>query len=272
MRRAARRLVRGIAFALLRISRAVERRSRSLALASFTAAELDTLSVAEWEAFGEAGTAVGDELFFWETDLFAKHIRKDDSILVVGAGTGRDVIPLLAAGHAVTALDITPRALATLTEKARRRGLGVTTIHSSIVEAELPQEAFEVVFFSWFSFNYLRGPLERRAALLRSRATLKKGGRMVLSYAWRKDARSAGSSTTLGRRAARWLGGIETEPGDEFNVTGSPARPSVYFEHVFDPEEIEAEVRGAGLTVVSHARPTSGTGVLVLVRNLESAQ
>ena len=273
MRRAARLLVRGAAFFLLRISRRLERTGRSVAFATFTAAELDALSVAEWEAFGDLGPAADSGPFSWEAELFATNIRPGDSILVVGAGSGRDVIPLLEAGHSITALDIAPRALEALAEKARARGLKVATVHASIVDIELPQEAFDVVVFSWFCFAYLRGAEGRRSALSRSKAALRKGGRVLLSYPVRRGAGSPASSTTwLSRVAARWLGGIDSEVGDQFNVSGSAIRPSVFFSHSFEPEEIEDEARRAGFTITSHNRSEGGVGVMALARSSEASR
>ena len=269
MRGAVRRLVRVGAFALLKISRLAERVGRSLAVATLTRAEIDALGVAEWEAFGERGTVVGPEPFAWETELFGQQIRPGESVLVAGAGTGRDVMPLLEAGHPVTALDITPRALTQLRERAAARGLSVEIVHSSITTATLPPAAFDVVLFSWFCFGYLQGPEERRAALLKSEAALRRGGRILVSYPSRPTGLGgslASVVSSLGRVTARLLGGLEARKGDEFIVSGTSTTPSVFFTHFFEPGDIEEEARRSGLVVTFHAQPTSGVGIAVLTR------
>jgi len=271
MRRAARFVVRALAFALLRISRVLERLGRGLAVASLTRSEIEGLSVEEWEAFGRDSPV---ELPFpWEADLFAGHIRTGDSILVVGAGGGRDVLPLLARGHAVTALDIAPLALRALSERALARGFTVATLHASITEAELPREAFDVVLFSWFCFSYLHGHAERCAALDRSQAALRPAGRILISYPFRGDSRPpAAPASWIARVAARLLGGMETEPGDDYIVSGTTLKPGVFFTHPFKPRDIEDEVKGLGFPVVFHDQSASGVGVLVLERRPEAAR
>ncbi len=224
----------------------------------------------EWEDFGKRGPIVGDETFRWEDEFFKKHIRPGDSILVAGAGTGRDVIPLLEAGHQVTALDITPKALEVLAERARVRGLKVVTMEASIVEALLPRGAFDIVLFSWFCFGYLRGADDRGRALARSEAALRPGGRILLSYPTRRDSDPAASpASALARWAARLLGGVERERGDQFVVSGTASEPAVFFSHSFTPQEVEEDANRAGLVVVFHAQPTGGTGIAALMRQGE---
>lgn len=267
MRRAARFLLRSLAFAAMRASGLMARLARSLAYGTFTGQELDALSVAEWEAFGAKPSVADDRLFGWEEALFATQLRKGDSILVVGAGTGRDVLPLLRAGHALTALDITPQALRSLEARARAEALHVATVHASATDVTLPADSFDVVLFSWFSFSYIRGAAARREALARAMGVLRPGGRILVSY-----PRRFGSGDRppllqgLAPRVAHLIGGVAAEPGDEVNVTGSPSRPSVYFAHPFSPEEIEIEVREAGLSVLAHTQEAPGVGVLALVR------
>jgi SAM-dependent methyltransferase len=267
----ARRVVRGLAFFMVRAARVLDRPSRALAAATFTRAELDALAVREWEEFGKRGPLLGDETFWWEDQLFKKHIRPGDAILVAGAGTGRDVIPLLLEGHQVTALDITPRALEVLAGRARSHGLEAATIEASIVEADLPPRAFDVVVFSWFCFGYLRGPVDRARALARSESALRPGGRILLSYPTRRDTDPASAPpSTLGRWAARLLGGVEPERGDQFMMSGTAREPAVFFTHCFAPPEVEEEANRAGLAVVFHDQPTGGTGTAVLMRKGEA--
>lgn len=265
MRRAARLLIRRVGFALLGPSRLFERLSRSLTCATFTSEELASLQVSEWEAFGEQGAFSGLQLFAWETDLFANHIRPNDRILVVGAGAGRDVLPFLEAGHEVTALDITPQALRSLGEKARQRNREVALIHASIDEAELPSANFDVILFSWFCFSYLIGTRKRRAALDRALLGLRPKGRILISYQVRADSDATHiRPSVFGRWVARLLGGVEPERGDAFNVSGSASKPGVFLSHSFAPSEIVNEVEAAGLIVVDHKQATSAVGVLVL--------
>jgi SAM-dependent methyltransferase len=265
MRRAARLGIRRLGFGILRISRFFEGAGRGLAYASFTPAELSALQESEWEAFGQHGPPEDLQLFVWEVELFTRHIRKQEKILVVGAGTGRDVFPLVEEGHEVTALDIAPRALSTLSEKAKALGRPVATIHASVAEAALPPSAFDVVLFSWFCFGYLRGARERRAALERCVAALRPGGRILISYQPREASDIPPfRALKLGRLVSRWIGGAEPEPGDAVNVTGSASRPSVFFSHRFAPGDIETEARAAGLEKVFQGEPASGVGVIVL--------
>ena len=253
MRGAARFVVRTLAFGALKVFRRAENFLRPLVYATFTSKELDAQSVAEWEAFGETGPVTGETLLGWERDLFARQIRPNDSLLVVGAGNGRDVLPLLDS--------LLPF---TLERKAKAQGLSVKTIRASITEADLPPAAFDVVMFSWFTFGYLRGGSSRAAALARSGSALKPGGRIILSYIAEPSSSLTASSNVLASLTARALDGAVVEPGDQINVSGSLIRPGVFMSHTFKPADVEKEVTGLGFRVLEHSHPTSGVGILVL--------
>jgi SAM-dependent methyltransferase len=267
MRRAARLWFRRLGLLAARLGGFVARAAQRLTYATFTPAEMSALQVKEWEDFGEAGSVSSHRLFEWEEALFARHVRPKDRLLVVGAGTGRDVLPFLEQGHAVTALDIAPRALGALGEAARARGYEVTLLEGSVDEVELPPSAFDAVVFSWFCFGYLRGTQERRAALDRCRASLREGGRILVSYQLRPAPRDISArASALERGLARVLGGAALEAGDEFSMSGTAANPSVFFAHVFAPGQIEEDALSAGLEVVYRDQPAKGVGVLVLTR------
>lgn len=257
---------------MVRGSRFLERAGRRLAYLSFDPGELANLQVAEWEAFGAGGPFVDHQLFAWELDLFANHVRANDRILVVGAGTGRDVFPFLEKGHDVTALDIAPRALVTLKERARALGFEVTVVEGSVAEAVLPAASFDAIVFSWFCFSYLRGASARRAALDRCRAALRPGGRILISFPSRHPPKDlpAGPSP-LERRIARFLGSAPPEAGDQFNLGGTAGKPSAFFVHAFAPGEIEEAAREAALDVAERGEPASGVGVLVLTPRPQGA-
>jgi SAM-dependent methyltransferase len=264
MRRAARSPVRTFAFALMRLFGFLERRSRSLAFATLSAPEVAALGVAEWESFGRSDFIGHQGVFSWERGLFADHIREGDRVLAVGAGTGRDVLALIEAGHDVTALDIAPGALQILAERASKLGAEVKIIPGSIATVALPEAAFDVILFSWFCYGYLPGAPERRAALERSRWALRPGGRVLISY--QPDASvTSPPFPHFARLVARALGGLAVREGDHFTLSGTARHPHALFFHAFRTGEIEDEMRDAGLDVVFHDQPSTSVGRLACV-------
>src|SRR6185295_1991553 len=61
--------------------------------------------------------------FEFERKLYAQYVHAGDRVLVVGCGSGRDVLPFLAAGHEVVGVDPSPVAVAVLRRLLNERGL-----------------------------------------------------------------------------------------------------------------------------------------------------
>jgi SAM-dependent methyltransferase len=61
-----------------------------------------------------------------------------EGVLDIGAGTGRVALRLAKAGHAVTALDLDPELLRTLTERAGKAGVSVPTLTADAADFTLP--------------------------------------------------------------------------------------------------------------------------------------
>jgi SAM-dependent methyltransferase len=241
---------------------------RGVTVCTFLAAGLlrfDTLGrhmAANWQAFGlqqtEADVAAG--LFEWEKEFYGRFLRPADRVLLVGCGSGRDLVPLLEQGHRVEGLE--PVAVCADMARARVARHGLTAaIHTADITTTHPAGLFDVVIFSWCCYSYL--PLRvRRLAVLRSvRDHLAPGGRILISYIRAHPAprrlpwRLARLASQLSR--ADW----RPEYGDVFVARHDTG--GIHFEHRFQPAEIEAEARGAGLSVAFHDQASDGNIVLV---------
>jgi SAM-dependent methyltransferase len=94
-------------------------------------------------------------------------------VLDLGAGIGRVTLDLAAAGHEVTAVDISP---ALLDELARRAaGLPVQTVVGDVRELALEQEDFDLGLVPMQTLQLLRGEDERRALFAGAAAHLRPG-------------------------------------------------------------------------------------------------
>lgn len=244
-------------------ARALARAARVLGCAGAGLLSLDDLRLViarRWATFGASEPFVDSGLLAWETELYATVLRPDDEILVVGCGTGRDVVALARAGHRVEGLEPAPRAATIARAALRARGLDVPVTIGGVEHATLARP-YDVVVFSWYCYSYIPSRGARVAALRRVRERLRGGGRIVVSYlvAAAPPGRGAVARAALTRLTARlsrsdW----RPEPGDELSVEGR----GLHFEHHFRPGDVEAEAHDAGLGVVFHVVEADGRIVL----------
>ncbi len=99
----------------------------------------------------------------------------DGPVLDVGAGSGRVSLDLLAAGHAVTALDLDPLLLAALSERAAGRGLEVETVCADARAFALQRRDFALCVAPMQTIQLLGGVDGRVAFLGRAREHLRAG-------------------------------------------------------------------------------------------------
>ena len=199
---------------------------------------------------------IGSGLFDWEQDFFDRLLKPDDRILVVGCGTGRDLLALLDHGYRTDGLDSGARLTAIAREMVARRGRQATILTGAIETMALP-ERYDVVIFSWFCYCYIPHGRCRIEVLRKVGEHLNPGGRILISYilfepGHRRDL------LPLTRLVARLSGSDwHPEPGD-YVTHARPGRYVGHYEHQFRPDEIEAEARAAGLTVMFHERKNEG--------------
>src|SRR5438093_3301811 len=97
-------------------------------------------------------------------------------LLEIGAGAGRYTLPLLRAGYRIDALDLSPRALARLEERARAEGLGdrLRTIAGDAERLD-PGGAYDLVY----GVHLLHHVADRVAMLASMRRAARRGGVVV---------------------------------------------------------------------------------------------
>jgi len=116
-----------------------------------------------------------------------------ERVLIVGAGTGRD-LPLLPQGAQIVALDVAPAMVARLTARAKRLGLQVDARIGSASNIDLPDSSVDVVLLH-LVLAVVPDPL---ACLREATRVLRPGGRMSIFDKFVDD----GARPPVWRRAA----------------------------------------------------------------------
>ncbi|MFI5214186.1 MAG: class I SAM-dependent methyltransferase, partial [Gemmatimonadales bacterium] len=121
-----------------------------------------------------------DGLMPWERKLYG-HIKPGERVLLVGCGSGRDLLPLLEQGCEVVGVEPAARPLARAQEVISQRRLTARLVGGYFEDVDL-SGAFDVISFSYFCYSYIPVRRRRIEALRKARRHLAAGGRVFVSY------------------------------------------------------------------------------------------
>lgn len=235
------------------------RASMYLAVGTLRLQELQRSIANAWEEVSRRERYNLSGLLPSESALYARFLKPGDRILVVGCGSGRELIALLKLGHRVEGLDIAPRAIALAHQRLEKEGLQAKLSTGPIEDVAL-SGSFDAFIFSWFCYGYIP-QFETRVGVLRKlKAHLNPGGRILIGYVPAEPP-----PRSLPIRLTRFVARLtrsdwRPELGDVVGPASGGWR-CIDYEHQFVDGEFEKEARAAGLAVGFHERG-NGTAVL----------
>jgi SAM-dependent methyltransferase len=181
----------------------------------------------------------------FEARMYQRHVPAGGRVCVIGCGTGRDLLPFAAAGHAVVGLEPAAGPVVQVRRELAARGAAATIVHGFVEDAALPG-SFDAIILSPHCYSYIPGTARRVAVLAKLREHLAPGGRLLINFLRRTGPWSL-SGVTLAATLARLTGSdCPWEAHDIVQLTDHGVR----FEHYFLPEEVAVEGTQAGLRVI----------------------
>jgi SAM-dependent methyltransferase len=245
----------------------VDRVARACVYCSAGLSRLDDLkagTAAAWNDFLIEDREIAGGWMPWEQSIAERVLCVGARILVVGCGSGRDVIPFLERGCVVTGIDPARRAVEAARRALSHRRLDATLIVGFFEDVELDGR-FDAIWFSWFAYSYIPDRRRRVAALRKAAALLTPGGEIVISILRHPpDSRLLHVAQVVGRMTGSdWA----IDAGDVFTrVAGSRG---LRYEHFFPPGDVEDEIASAGLKIVNSSENQT---VLVLLPTTTNVQ
>jgi SAM-dependent methyltransferase len=213
-----------------------------------------------WEEFSARDVDVAAGLTRWEAEMIARFVGREDEVLLVGSGPGRDLVALVGDGYRVMAVEPARRAIATSRRHLEVRGLSADIIEGFFEDVALPHR-FDVIIFSGCCYNFIPESRRRIAALRKAGDHLTAHGRILVNYMTEQAGHPM--LIRLARMSAKITGSDwRPEPGD-IVLPVDPARPLFHYEHPFKPGELESEAAAAGLRT-AHRCDFPGSPFVVL--------
>jgi SAM-dependent methyltransferase len=208
-----------------------------------------------WKEFNTSDDAIDAGLEPWEQRFYGKNLRLGDRVLLVGCGTGRDLIALRRLGHAVTGLDQSDTIIELARGNLARRGLTAELIAAPIETAELGGP-YDAIIMSNLCYSCILETAARIAALKSIKSDLAPGGRVLMSYLFSSGRparawRLARVSALLSRNDWR------PERGDLF-LPHDRSRRLLWIPHSFEAGAVRRECGAAGLKLVNEGLEGEG--------------
>lgn len=213
-----------------------------------------------WQDHYRGGAEHTSGLMPWEQDLVDRYVTTDADVLVIGCGSGRDLLALAERGCRVTGVEPSALALGTARRVMLERQLPATFIEGFFEDAPVPG-SYDAIIFSYHCYCFMPGSARRIAALRKAKAALKPGGHILVSYIhW---TRPRAVFVTLARAmGALFRSDWRAEPGDML-WDNRAARPSYAYSHAFEPGDVEREAAAAGLRPVFSRETGDGRAIVL---------
>lgn len=262
------RIRRAAALALFHAGRTADRLARLshyMAIGTFRLAEMRASIRNSWDDFYASDTPAAPLLLTWEDTLFERFMKRGSHVLVVGCGSGRDLVTLTERGCHVTGIEPSASAVRQAQHLLKERHGQATVVEGFFEDASI-QGTFDAVVFSYYCYAFIPVSRRRMDALRKAAALLKPDGHVIVSHASgippprRLLIRVARASAILSRSDWR------LEEGDVI-WENRRRRPSYSYTHAFGPGELDREAAAAGLTPVFHQHATDGSVIAVLARS-----
>ncbi|MGQ1946665.1 hypothetical protein ACT3CD_06140 [Geofilum sp. OHC36d9] len=189
-------------------------------------------------------------LFNWEQVILDQYIPKNELIIIIGAGGGRETYSLLKSGYSVKSFEAVPEMVAYANNFFKNEGLPV--IYNLQPINTVPKVKGNVWWLGWGLYTHLYGRDNRVQFLKEVRANLlNDDGIIVISY-WRiGDSRK---HLDLVFKLSNRLSKRKVEMGECFRYG--------YWAKYFSKEEIRDEAERAGLMVAYINHDEYGCAVL----------
>jgi SAM-dependent methyltransferase len=189
-------------------------------------------------------------LLGWEADAVDRHFGGVESVVVLGAGAGREVIALAERGLEVVGHEVHPALVAEGRRLLAERGLPATL--EPMARDRCPELAgtFAGAVIGWAAYTHVQGRETRVRLLADLREHLVPGAPLLLSFLYR-DGRERDFKLIagLGSAVRRLLGREPLDEGDTVVRT---------YVHFFTRDEVRSELASAGYELLHHS--TTGYG------------
>jgi SAM-dependent methyltransferase len=240
------------------VGRRAARISDFLLAGTLCLAEFQAFTRARWQDFNSDEADICTGLASWEQQVIDRFIAPGTDVLVIGCGSGRDLLALAERRCRVTGVDPANVAIDRARRALDRRGHSAALIEGFFGDVNVPG-CFDAVTFLCYSFIPESG--RRIASLQKAAGLLRPGGHVLVGY--EAGPRPRPVLVRLARVVGACCGSDwRLEPGDVVSTLGRTLK----YQHNFQDREIEAEAASAGLVAVSHDLFPLGLNVLTLRR------
>jgi 2-polyprenyl-3-methyl-5-hydroxy-6-metoxy-1,4-benzoquinol methylase len=181
----------------------------------------------------------------WEEQVLAQHEMTSGTILVLGAGVGRESLALAKRGFFVVGLDVNRESLCVASLQSTVNCLKPLFAQADFLAIPIGPARVDYVFMSGIMYSSIPGRQQRQAWLKNLRPCLKEKGLVVLNFLIAREM-----ETRVHRLIHRLNGWLTALPGTNQSYQLGDTCSQNHFLHAFvDEEEIRSELRDAGATV-----------------------